>query len=56
MSLQMLSNASSSLHQIGEVQHPILLQQIQGTEASGLWMLLQEDLLSPAPRVRFVAL
>lgn len=56
MTLQMLSNASSSLHQPGEVQHPLLLQQIQGTEASGLWMLLQEVSLPPAPHVRFVAL
>lgn len=55
MSLRMLSNASSSLHQLAEVQHPLLLQQVQGTEASGLWMLLQEVLLPPAPPVRFVA-
>lgn len=56
MSLRMLSNASSSLHQLGEVQHPFLLQRIQGKEAPDLWMLLQEVPLSPAPHVRFVAL
>lgn len=52
----MFSNASSSLHQLGEVQHLLLLHQIQATEASGLWTLLQEVSRSPAPHVRFVAL
>lgn len=52
MSLHLLSNASSSLHQAGEVQHTFPLQ-IQGTEVSSLWMLPREISDSPALCVRF---
>lgn len=46
MSLRMLLKTPSSPHQPAEVQHPFLLQRIQGTEAPGLWVLLQvSDLL-----------